>query len=285
MSETSLRALLGIGPGPVDLRDISTTATPGAPKGHDPKLKAASSRAETGHRLADLQEQMQAMAETEESQKRLLLVLQGMDTSGKDGAIKQGLGGMNPKWMHIKGFKAPTEEERRHNYLWRIRRELPAPGIVGVFDRSHYEDVLVVRVRGLAPEEVWRPRFEEINTFERKLTEDGVTIVKVFLHISRDYQRERQIRRLERVDKRWKFNAGDLEDRELWDEYRHAYEEVLERCNTPWAPWYVVPADRKWYRMWAVSQLVLETMRRMDLHYPERRELDIPALISRLNAS
>jgi PPK2 family polyphosphate:nucleotide phosphotransferase len=284
MQETSLRALLGLAPGPVDLRELSTTATPGAPKGRDPKLEAATSRARTGHELADLQEQLFGMAETEGSPKRLLLVLQGMDTSGKDGAIKRGLGGMNPKWMQIKGFEAPTKEEQRHPFLWRIEREVPQPGIVGVFDRSHYEDVLVVRVRGLAPEDVWRPRYEEINAFERRLTEDGVTIVKVFLHISREYQRERQIRRLERVDKRWKFNEGDLDDRDHWDEYRVAYEEALERCNTPWAPWHVVPADRKWYRMWAVSQLVRETMRGMDLHYPERRELDIPALITRLNA-
>jgi polyphosphate kinase 2 (PPK2 family) len=140
-------------------------------------------------------------------------------------------------------------------------------------------------VRGLAPEEVWRPRFEEINAFERRLADDGVTIVKVFLHISRDYQRERQLRRLELVDKRWKFDEADLEDRAHWDDYRAAYEEVLERCNTPWAPWFVVPADRKWYRMWAVSRLVLETLRGMDLRYPPRPELDLPELRARLEAS
>ena len=191
---------------------------------------------------------------------------------------------MNPKWLHVKGFEAPTKEELRHHFLWRIRREVPPPGIVGVFDRSHYEDVLVVRVRGLAPEDEWRPRFEEINAFEHQLADEGTTIVKVFLHISREYQRERQLRRLERVDKRWKFDEHDLEDRELWDGYREAYEEVLERCNTPWAPWFVVPADRKWYRMWAVSQLALETLRGMDLHYPERPDLDVPALEARLRS-
>ena len=285
MADTALRELLGVKPGPVDLREIGTAATPGGPRGKDPKRAAAASREEIGHELADLQEQLFAMAETEDSARRVLLVLQGMDTSGKDGVIKRGLGGMNPKWMHIKGFEAPTEEEQRHHFLWRVRREVPAPGLVGVFDRSHYEDVLVARVRGLVPPEVWEGRYDEINAFERQLADQGVVFVKVFLHISRDYQRERQIRRLERADKRWKFDEGDLEDRERWDDYRTAYEAVLERCNTPWAPWYVVPADRKWYRMWAVSQLVLETLRGMDLHYPERPELDVAALTARLRAS
>jgi PPK2 family polyphosphate:nucleotide phosphotransferase len=192
---------------------------------------------------------------------------------------------MNPKWLRVKGFEAPTEEERNHHFLWRIRREVPAPGVVGVFDRSHYEDVLVPRVRGLVPEDVWRPRFDEINAFERSLADEGVVIVKVFLHISREYQRERQLRRLERVDKRWKFDQRDLEDRERWEGYREAYEELLERCNTAWAPWFVVPADRKWYRMWAVSQLVHETLAGMGLHWPARSELDLPALEARLQAS
>jgi polyphosphate kinase 2 (PPK2 family) len=157
--------------------------------------------------------------------------------------------------------------------------------MVGVFDRSHYEDVLVPRVRGSAPEAVWRPRYDEINTFERSLADEGVVIVKVFLHISREYQRERQLRRLERVDKRWKFDERDLEDRERWDEYQAAYEEAMERCNTPWAPWFVVPADRKWYRMWAVSQLLHETLAGMDLHWPPRPDLDIEALTERLKSS
>src|SRR3954451_6538644 len=154
---TSLRDLLGLPPGPVDLSAIDPQATPGGPGG---KEQARASREEIGHRLADLQEQLFAMAEVEDSPKRLLLVLQGMDTSGKDGAVKRGLGGMNPKWMHIKGFEAPTEEERHNHFLWRIRREVPAPGVVGVFDRSHYEDVLAVRARDIAPEDVWRPRFD-----------------------------------------------------------------------------------------------------------------------------
>jgi polyphosphate kinase 2 (PPK2 family) len=191
---------------------------------------------------------------------------------------------MNPKWMHVKGFSAPTEEELRHHFLWRIRQELPAPGIVGVFARSHYEDVVTVRVRDLAPEDVWRPRFEEINAFERRLGEKGVTLVKVFLHISREYQRERQLRRLERDDKRWKFDPGDLDDRDRWDDYLAAYGEAFERCSPPEAPWFVVPGDHRWYRDWAVARLVLETMRGMGLHWPQRPELDVPALRARLLA-
>src|SRR3954463_7829519 len=220
---TVLRDLVGMPPGPVDLTAVDTRSTPGDPGG---KRAATAAREELGRELAAQQEQLYAMARVEDSPKRLLLVLQGMDTSGKDGAIKRGLGGMNPKWMHIKGFEAPTEEERHNHFLWRIRREVPAPGVVGVFDRSHYEDVLVPRVRGLVPEDVWRPRFDEINAFERSLADEGVVIVKLFLHISREYQRERQLRRLERVDKRWKFDERDLEDRERWDAFRKAYEEL-----------------------------------------------------------
>src|SRR4051794_25167120 len=208
MAETSLRDLLGVKPGPVDLKAIDTRGTPGDPGG---KEAATAAREAVGHELADLQEQLFAQAEAEGSPKRLLVILQGMDTSGKDGAIKRGLGGMNPKWLRIKGFEAPTEEELEHDFLWRIRREVPEPGIVGVFDRSQYEDVLAVRVRDIAPEDVWRPRFEAINAFERELAESGVTIVKIFLHISPEYQLERQLRRLERVDKRWKFDESDLE--------------------------------------------------------------------------
>jgi PPK2 family polyphosphate:nucleotide phosphotransferase len=278
---TPLRHLLGVPPGPLDLRAIDTTATPGAPGDKD---ATATAHLENEGALADLQEQLHAIATVEDSPKRLLLVLQGMDTSGKDGAIKRGLGGMNPTWMHIKGFGAPTEEELRHHFLWRIRKEVPEPGIVGVFSRSHYEDVVAVRVRGIAGEDVWRPRFDEINAFEAELADAGVAIVKVFLHISRDYQQGRQLRRLDRDDKRWKFDAGDLDDRDRWDDYMTAYGEAIERCSTPLAPWFVVPGDHKWYRNWAVSQLVRETMDGMDLHWPARPDLDVDALRARLLA-
>ena len=276
-----LRELLGVPPGPVDLTAIDTTATPGAPGDKD---ATAAAQAQDGDELADLQEQLHAMAEVEDGPKRLLLVLQGMDTSGKDGVIRRGLAPLNPTWMRIKGFSAPTEAELRHHFLWRIRKEVPPPGIVGVFSRSHYEDVVAVRVRGIAGEDVWRPRFDEINAFEAELADAGVALVKVFLHISRDYQRERQLRRLDRDDKRWKFDPGDLDDRDRWDDYMTAYGEAIERCSTPLAPWFVVPADHKWYRNWAVSQLVLETLRGMDLHWPARPDLDVDALRARLLA-
>ena len=276
----SLRDLLAVGRAPVDLGAIDTRDTPGASS----RKEVDASREASGWELGDLQERLRAQS-TVGDRRRLLVVLQGMDTSGKDGAIKKGLRGTNPKWLHIASFGKPTEEELAHHFLWRIRKQLPEPGIVGVFDRSHYEDVLVVRVRGLAPEDVWKPRFDEINAFERELADDGVTIVKVFLHISRDYQKERQLRRLERPDKRWKFNAGDLDDRDHWDDFQEAYADVLERCSTPLAPWFVVPADRKWYRTWAVSQLVLETLRELDPQYPPRDDLDIEALKARLEAS
>jgi PPK2 family polyphosphate:nucleotide phosphotransferase len=279
----SIRTKLGLPPGPVDLSAIDTRATPGAPKGG--KDAATESREATGSELADLQERLLAEAEVEGSKRRVLLVLQGMDTSGKDGAIKRGLGGMNAKWLAITGFGPPTEEEREHHFLWRIRKALPEPGHVGVFDRSHYEDVVAVRARELAPESVWRPRYDEINAFERQLADDGCAIVKVFLHISPDYQLERQLRRLDRPDKRWKFAESAIEDRERWPAFQESYEAAIERTNTDIAPWYVVPADRKWYRMWAVSQLMLETLRDLDPQYPAREDLDLDALRRRLHAS
>ena len=278
----SIRAKLGLPPGPVDLSALDTRATPDDPGG---KEAAAAAREEVGRELADLQERLVAEAEVEGSRRRVLLVLQGMDASGKDGVIKRGLGGMNATWLAITGFGPPTDEERGHHFLWRIRRALPEAGRVGVFDRSHYEDVIVPRARELAPESQWRPRYDEINAFEQQLAGDGCTIVKVFLHISREYQLERQLRRLDRVDKRWKFAESDIADRERWPAFQAAYEEALERCNTAAAPWYVVPADRKWYRMWAVSQLLLETLRELDPQWPERAELDVPALRARLQAS
>ncbi len=279
----SIRAKLGLPPGPVDLAEIDTAATPGAAKGG--KEAARDSRHETGDELADLQERLVAEAAVEDSRRRVLVVLQGMDASGKDGAIKRGMGGMNPKWMDITGFGAPTKEELEHHFLWRIRKALPEPGHIGVFDRSHYEDVVAVRVRELVPESVWQSRFEEINAFERQLADDGCTIIKIFLHISRDYQLDRQLRRLDRVDKRWKFAESDIEDRERWDGFQLAYGEAMERCNTDVAPWFVVPSDHKWYRMWAVSQLLLETLRDLEPQFPERPELDLPGLRKRLKKS
>lgn len=278
---SSIRAELGLPPGPVDLNKIDTRGTPMDPGG---TAAATAAREDIGRELADLQERLVAEAEVHGTRRRVLLVLQGMDAAGKDGIIQRSLGGMNPKWLDITGFGPPTEEELSHDFLWRIRRALPRHGHVGVFDRSHYEDIVAVRVRELVPETEWRPRYEEINAFERELADDGCAIVKVFLHISPEYQLERQLRRLDRVDKRWKFAESDLDDRECWPEFQAAYEEALERCNTPAGPWYIVPADRKWYRMWAVSQLVLETMRDLDPQWPERPDLDLGALRARLHA-
>jgi len=206
-----------------------------------------------------------------------VLLLQGMDTCGKDGTVKHVVGQVNPAGLRITSFKKPTEEELGHDFLWRIRRALPDPGFLGIFNRSQYEDVLIVRVHDLAP---WQGRHEEINRFE---ADAGVTWVKCMLHISSDEQRERLLARLDDPRKRWKFNEGDLAERAHWDDYAAAYQDALERCDTDAAPWYVVPADRKWYRNWAVQQLLLETLRELDPRYPERADLDVPALERALN--
>jgi PPK2 family polyphosphate:nucleotide phosphotransferase len=199
----------------------------------------------------------------------VLLVLQGMDTSGKGGVVRHVVGVVQPQGVQYTAFKRPTPEELRHGFLWRIRRALPGPGELGVFDRSHYEDVLAGQVRGLAtPQEIER-RYREILRFERELAADGVTILKVFLHLSPWEQKERLLARLDDSAKRWKFHPGDLDDRALWPAYQAAYETVLARTDTDAAPWYVVPADRKWYRNWAVGRLLLETLAELDPRLPE----------------
>ena len=200
--------------------------------------------------------------------RRLLLVLQAMDCGGKDGTVKRVAGAMNPLGLHIRSFGPPTEEELRHDFLWRVRRALPPPGYVGVFNRSHYEDVLIARVEGLVDEATWRSRYAIINDFERELAEQTVTVVKVMLHISYDEQGERLMERLTDPAKFWKFNPSDLDTRARWDDYQAAYADALERCGTDAAPWFVVPADRKWYRDWAVAHLMRETFDGLDLGYP-----------------
>ncbi|MCM2576941.1 PPK2 family polyphosphate kinase [Streptomyces meridianus] len=264
-----LREQLRIPPGgsPVDLSSYDPAATPGGPPD---KVKAREEALATGKRLASLQERLYAAA-TAGDRRRLLLVLQGTDTSGKGGTVKHVIGMLNPAGCRITAFKAPTDEERRHHFLWRIERALPRPGEIGIFDRSHYEDVLIARVRELVPAGEWSARYAEINRFEQALTDDGVAFVKVFLHISHAEQRRRLLRRLDDPSKHWKFDPGDVEERELWDHYRDAYEAMLERCSTVAAPWYVVPADRKWYRNWAVSRLLLEQLEEMDPRYPPAR--------------
>jgi PPK2 family polyphosphate:nucleotide phosphotransferase len=192
-----------------------------------------------------------------------------MDCGGKDGTVHHVIGQMNPQGLRITGFGPPTEEERQHDFLWRIRRALPEPGYIGVFNRSHYEDVLIVRVHQLVSEDVWRGRYEEINAFERELADSGFTIVKIMLHISREEQLERLKARLDDPTKRWKFNPADIDERAKWDEYQRAYHDALANCSTDLAPWYVVPADRKWYRDWAVARLLQDTLESLKLRYPD----------------
>jgi PPK2 family polyphosphate:nucleotide phosphotransferase len=230
----------------------------------------------TALRFASIQDRLYA-----EHTRGVLVVLQGMDTSGKSGAIKHVFRGVNPAGLSVTAFKQPTEDELAHPFLWRIERRLPDPGHIAIFDRSHYEDVIVVRVHGLVPEEVWRGRYEEIVEFERRVTAGGIAIVKVYLHMSFEEQRRRLLARLEDPDKHWKFNAGDLDDRARWAEFLAAYEDAIAHCHTDEAPWYIVPADRKWYRNWAVERLVVETLEQMDPHYP-RPPLDVEALRARL---
>jgi PPK2 family polyphosphate:nucleotide phosphotransferase len=218
-------------------------------------------------RLNHLQQRLYAGGEH-----ALLIVLQGMDTSGKDGTIRHVMGAFDPQGVRVTSFKAPSEEELEHDYLWRVHRATPRRGMVGIFNRSHYEDVLVVRVKALAPEEVWRPRYEQIVHFEELLAASGVTVVKLFLHISPGEQAERLRERQRDPEKQWKFRPGDLEDRKLWGHYREAYEEALTRCNTRRAPWYVVPADHKWYRNLVVSEILIATLEGLDLKLPEPTE-------------
>jgi PPK2 family polyphosphate:nucleotide phosphotransferase len=263
-----LRERLRIAPGgPVDLGSIDPAGTPGAPR-EAGKGWAAERLAEIGADLASYQEMLYAGAKVGTSRQRLLLVLQAMDCGGKDGVTRKVAGTMNPQGLHIVSFGKPTEEERRHDFLWRIRRALPTPGYVGVFNRSHYEDVLVVRVHDLVPREVWSARYDQINQFERELAGDGTTIVKVMLHISYGEQRRRLLRRLEDPTKHWKYEPGDVDERKLWPAYQEAYQDALARCSTDDAPWYVVPADHKWYRDWAVATLLRETFAELGLRYP-----------------
>jgi PPK2 family polyphosphate:nucleotide phosphotransferase len=227
------------------------------------KVQAAERHRELLERLQTLQNRLWA-----EQRRSLLLVLQGMDASGKDGTIRHVLSGVNPQGCRVTSFKAPLGREAAHDYLWRVHEVCPAHGEMGIFNRSHYEDVIAVRVRALAPESVWRPRLRHIREFERILCDEGTTMVKVFLHISSDEQRRRLQRRVDDPEKRWKFRKADLDDRALWDRYNDAYEESLTETSTKWAPWHVVPADRKWVRTVVVSQLLVDALERMDPQLP-----------------
>jgi PPK2 family polyphosphate:nucleotide phosphotransferase len=215
-------------------------------------------------RLNDLQEMLYAGQE-----QRVLIVLQGMDTSGKDGTIRYLMRGFNAQGVRIVSFKKPTEAELAHDFLWRIHAQVPGNGEVTLFNRSHYEDVLVVRVHELVKEKTWRARYQQINDFEQMLSENGTLILKFFLHISKEEQRERLEERIQDPTKRWKFQHGDLEERKLWDDYIKAYEDALEQTSTKWAPWYIVPANHKWFRNYLVASTVAKQLERLDLHFPE----------------
>ena len=249
---------------PVELASYDTRATPGFT---GDKVAGRSALADIAPRLAELQEGLFANGRSG-GQRRLLLVVQGMDTSGKGGVMRHVVGQLDPQGVRIKAFKQPTPEEKRRGFLWRIRQALPAPGEVGVFDRSHYEDVLIVRVNGLSRPSVIERRYDLINEFEAELVEGGCDVIKVMLHISADEQKARLMARLENPNKHWKYNPGDVDERTKWDEYQRAYEIALERCNTKVAPWHVIPADRKWYRNIAVSNLLLERLEAMKLEWP-----------------
>ena len=203
-----------------------------------------------------------------EQKRSVLIVIQAMDTGGKDGAIEHVFGGVNPQGCGVTSFKQPTHLEAAHDFLWRVHAATPARGMIGIFNRSHYEDVLVVRVHDLVPKHVWSKRYEQINHFEQLLADSGTTVIKFFLHISKDEQRKRLQSRLDDPKKHWKFDAGDLQERAHWSDYQAAYEDVLRKCSTRHAPWYVVPADHKWYRNWVLSDTIVRTMKRMDLKYP-----------------
>jgi len=279
-SAHDLARLLRVGPD-FRLADVGPRSRPGFEGG---KKEGEEALADGVDELSQLQEKLFAQARGGSSDRAVLLVLQGMDTSGKGGIMRHVVGAVDPQGVTHHAFKAPTEEERRHDFLWRIRRQLPETGTIGVFDRSHYEDVLIVRVHDLVPAAEWQGRYDVINDFEREVTDAGTTLVKVMLHISPEEQKRRLLERLERPDKHWKYNPGDVDERGYWPQYQAAYQEALKRCSTGTAPWYVVPADRKWYARWAVQQLLLRVLRGIDPEWPSAT-YDVAAEKARLQES
>jgi PPK2 family polyphosphate:nucleotide phosphotransferase len=267
----SVREALQVRPGTVNLAGYDSAGTPLAPskKSKDKGLTAQFD-------LSALQERMWA-----EGTRSVLLVLQGIDTAGKGGVVAHVAGLLGPEGVLVTAFKRPTPEELAHHFLWRIRRRLPTPGLVGVFDRSHYEDVIVPRVHELITEDQWRARYDEINAFEADLVAKGTTVLKCFLNISYATQRERLLARLDDPSKRWKFKEADIDERAFWTDYQAAFAGLLEHCSTEAAPWYIVPSDSKSYRNWAIAQLLGETLTEMDPQYPQP-DLDLDRLRQRL---
>lgn len=245
----------------VNLAKIDPSDTSAGPDGKEATKAAIGPLAD---RLAELQNTLWAR-----NQEKVLVVLQGIDTSGKGGTVKRVFGAVNPAGLRVTSFKAPTETELARDYLWRVHAHVPSRGEIGVFDRSHYEDVLAVRVLDLVPEKQWRRRYDHINAFEQMLHDEGTRVVKVLLHISKDEQKERLQSRLDEPDKRWKFRLGDLDARKDWDAYQAAFEEAIEQTGTQHAPWHVVPANSKRYRDWAVATIMVATLEAMELTYPE----------------
>ena len=263
------------------LADLKTSATPGIEKRRHGRKKAGRALLNRGTaELSDLQEKLWAESRFG-SERRVLLVLQAMDTAGKGGIVRHVIGGVDPQGVRVFGFKKPTEAELSHDFLWRIRRELPSAGHLGVFDRSHYEDVLVTRVHDLVEPDEITERYAQINEFEHELVQNGTTIVKVMLHISPSEQRERLTERLDRPEKHWKFNPGDIDERAFWPDYQAAYQAALAATSTEAAPWFVVPADRKWYARVAVQHLLIDAMRGLELQWPVA-DFDVAAERARL---
>ena len=253
----------------IRLKDFDPAETYGYEKGHEKDDRDEALMAKTTARLDELQYMLYA-----EVKRSVLLVLQGMDTSGKDGTIRHVMSGASPQSCKVTSFKQPTSRELAHDFLWRIHKAVPEKGNIGIFNRSHYEDVLVVRVHKLVPKSVWSERYDEINRFDKYLTENGTTILKFFLHISKDEQKRRIEERIANPNKHWKLSEADLKEREFWDDYTEAYEDAIHNCNTKHAPWYIIPADHKWFRNLAVSRILVETLEKMDPKYPTP-ELDI----------
>jgi PPK2 family polyphosphate:nucleotide phosphotransferase len=240
------------------------------------RKKIAAAREKYGPELLDLQERLFA-----EKKQAILIVLQGLDTSGKDGTVRHVMSAMNPQGVHVRPFMAPSSTELRHHFLWRFKKEVPRPGHITIFNRSYYEDVLIARVKGLAAQDVIESRYGQINRFEAGLVRSNVVLLKICLHISNEEQRLRLLARLNTPEKRWKFSPNDIKERGHWDEYQEAFDVLLTRCSTRAAPWYIVPADDKQFRDWAVSRLVLETLRAMNPRVPMPR-LNVPSLVRQL---
>ena len=231
------------------------------------KQQARAEIKKLNHRLQELQEVLYA-----EHKHKLLVVLQGMDTSGKDGAIRHVFAGVNPQGVRVANFKEPTREELDHDFFWRVHKQVPARGELVIFNRSHYEEVVIARVHELVPQEVWKKRFGQINSFEKMLAENETTLLKFYLHIDKDEQKKRLQAQLDDPNKHWKFNRGDLKDRELWPAYINAYEDVLNKTSMEAAPWFIVPANHKWYRDWVITKTLVETLDGLGMKYPEPAE-------------